>query len=482
MPWDRHLQGESPLSWQRATDIALQVARALQHAQDNGVVHRDIKPQNILLTEDGTVKVSDFGIARALASSTRSRTSSVMGTPQYMAPEQWASGSLDGRLDQYALGIVFYEMLAGATPFQGDSMENLFVQHRDSPMPALPGGLGVPDAVERVIRRATEKTADARFRSADDMAGALEGALGRTPSAEAPTPPSIPPRPPPVGAGAGGGRIGGIPSWLFFGGLGAVVTAAIILAAAMVLGGNGGDPVQIAVPPPTDEPTLTPIPTSTIVPPTATPVPTATPRPTYTPYPTPIPTPRPTPTPNASSYYDKGNDYIDEEKYQLAIDEFTTAILLNPNYTNAYNNRGFAYDGLGQHQRAIENYDKAIQLDPDYADTYYNRGAAYDELGQDQRAIQDYDKAIQLEPNNDRAYHNRGMAYHKLSQYQRALEDYDKAIQLDPDVVSYVARGNAYYRLGQYQRAIQDYSKGIQLDPDDALAYNNRGWVYRRLG
>ena len=89
------------------------------------------------------------------------------------------------------------------------------------------------------------------------MADALEGALGRTPAAGAPTPPSIPPRRPPVGAG--GGRIGGIPSWLLFGGLGAVVMAAITLVAAMIIGGNGGDsdPVQAVMPPPTAEPTIT---------------------------------------------------------------------------------------------------------------------------------------------------------------------------------------------------------------------------------
>ena len=103
------------------------MARGLRHVHNNGVVHRDIKPQNILLTEDGTVKVSDFGIARALASSTRSRTASLMGTHEYVSPEQWASGSLDGRLDQYALGIVLYEMLSGAAPFQADSMEALHI-------------------------------------------------------------------------------------------------------------------------------------------------------------------------------------------------------------------------------------------------------------------------------------------------------------------------------------------------------------------
>ena len=149
----------------------------LYEVKSKGGPPSDIKPQNILLKEDGFVAVSDFGIARALASSTRSRTAGVMGTPAYMSPEQWASGNLDGRLDQYALGIVLYEMLAGSAPFQGESMEALFVHHRESPMPALPGDPQVSAAVERVIRRATEKTQGARYASAGAMAAALEAAM-----------------------------------------------------------------------------------------------------------------------------------------------------------------------------------------------------------------------------------------------------------------------------------------------------------------
>jgi serine/threonine protein kinase len=95
---DKHVRAGQPLPYQRTVEIAVEICRGLAHAHDNGVVHRDIKPQNILLTEGGTAKVTDFGIARALASSTRSQTGSIMGTPHYMAPEQRESGRLDGRL------------------------------------------------------------------------------------------------------------------------------------------------------------------------------------------------------------------------------------------------------------------------------------------------------------------------------------------------------------------------------------------------
>ena len=105
-----------------AGEIAIQVAQGLQHAHDNGVVHRDIKPPNILLTEDGAVKVSDFGIARALASSSIIRQTRVMGTPHYMSPEQWQGGAIDGRADVYSLGIVLSEMLTGSPPFEGEGM------------------------------------------------------------------------------------------------------------------------------------------------------------------------------------------------------------------------------------------------------------------------------------------------------------------------------------------------------------------------
>jgi len=174
---DKHVRDGQPLPYQRAVEIAIQVARGLAHAHENGVVHRDIKPQNILLTVDGTVKITDFGIARALASSTQSRGTRTMGTPWYMSLEQWSGSRVDGRANLYSLGILFYEMLTGSVPFQGEAIEAIYVQHREAYVPPIPGHLDVPGAVEDMVRRALEKSPEDRFADADAMAAALEGAL-----------------------------------------------------------------------------------------------------------------------------------------------------------------------------------------------------------------------------------------------------------------------------------------------------------------
>ena len=176
---NKQFRAEQPLPYQRAVEVAIEVCRGLAHAHQNGAVHRDIKPQNILLTGEGIAKVSDFGIARALASSIQSRTTRTMGTSWYLSPEQWSGSSVDGRADLYSLGILLYEMLTGLPRFEGESMEALFVQHRKSPLPSLPGQLGVPGAVEDVVRKALEKRAEDRFADADVMATALEGSLTR---------------------------------------------------------------------------------------------------------------------------------------------------------------------------------------------------------------------------------------------------------------------------------------------------------------
>ena len=145
---NRVLNSERRLSPERASEIAIQICRGLAHAHERGVIHRDIKPANILLTDEGDVKIADFGIARALASSTRSRATDNFGTPRYMSLEQWNDEPIDGRADIYSLGILLYEILTGSVPFQATSYAALYVQHQNSPVPALPRNINAPEPFE----------------------------------------------------------------------------------------------------------------------------------------------------------------------------------------------------------------------------------------------------------------------------------------------------------------------------------------------
>jgi len=201
-----------------------------------------------------------------------------------------------------------------------------------------------------------------------------------------------------------------------------------------------------------------------------------------TPPPALTPVPPPTATFDASSYYNKGEEYRKAENWAMAIVEYTTAIQVNPNYASAYFGRAWSYDELGQDQNAVNDLTMVIQLEPDYVEAYNNRGISYNNLGHYQLAINDYTKAIQLDPSASR-YTNRGSSYYDLGHYQLAINDYTKAIQLDPDYAhAYANRGNSYDELGQYQQAILELNTAIQLDPDFAWAHFIRAFVYRHLG
>src|SRR5256712_2998638 len=170
------LRREHILPEKRAREIGAQVCEVLAYAHAQGIVHRDIKPQNILLTVDGEVKVTDFGIARALASAAITETGTVLGSVQYLSPEQ-ARGTTVGRsADLYALGVVLYEMVTGQLPFDGESPIAIALSHVHKAPPA-PSGLvpGLPERVEGIISRALMKSSSDRYRSAGEMRADLLG-------------------------------------------------------------------------------------------------------------------------------------------------------------------------------------------------------------------------------------------------------------------------------------------------------------------
>ena len=170
------LQEEGTLPPDRAIDIVVQILRAARFAHQRGVIHRDMKPHNVILDSEGRAKVTDFGIARAGASD-MTETGSIMGTAQYLSPEQAQGHAVSAQSDLYAIGIVLYELLTGRVPFDGDSPVTIALkQVSELPVPPSPYNPAVPQELDAIVLRALEKDPARRFADAEEFIAALEQA------------------------------------------------------------------------------------------------------------------------------------------------------------------------------------------------------------------------------------------------------------------------------------------------------------------
>jgi eukaryotic-like serine/threonine-protein kinase len=183
------LRDEGRLPVGRALEIAIQVARGLGFAHEQGLVHRDVKPQNVILNGDGRAKVTDFGIARSLDVQGVTQSGAVLGTSNYIAPEQASGRPVDRTTDVYSLGVVLFELLTGEVPFPGESFVAVAMQHVSEPPPSvLEVRPDVPVRVARAVDRALEKDPAERFPTMDAFAAELQACLaefGSSPDAEA---------------------------------------------------------------------------------------------------------------------------------------------------------------------------------------------------------------------------------------------------------------------------------------------------------
>ncbi len=184
-PLNRVLRREGPLPERRALEIARHVARGLRHAHQSGLIHRDVKPSNIMILLDGTAKVCDFGLAREAGPGVAIQTGRVLSTPAYASPEQGrGEANLDHRSDMYSLGATLFEMLVGRPPFQADTPGDLLAKHVTE-MPPSPRTLNsqVSPAADQLVLTLLSKPRDARFGTYDEILQAIDGALAPRPAA-----------------------------------------------------------------------------------------------------------------------------------------------------------------------------------------------------------------------------------------------------------------------------------------------------------
>ncbi|MBR7552829.1 Stk1 family PASTA domain-containing Ser/Thr kinase [Allobacillus sp. GCM10007491] len=173
-----HIQYNGPLSASDAVAIMLQLTSALSHAHTNGIIHRDVKPQNVLMDQYGNVKITDFGIARALSSTQLTKTNDVLGSVHYLSPEQARGGTATKKSDIYSLGIVLFELLTGRLPFSGESAVSVALKHMQTETPYVRSFQpSVPQSLENVVLKATAKNPLHRYQTIDEMENDLKTVL-----------------------------------------------------------------------------------------------------------------------------------------------------------------------------------------------------------------------------------------------------------------------------------------------------------------
>jgi tRNA A-37 threonylcarbamoyl transferase component Bud32 len=236
----RDLIAQGPMEMDYAVSMAAQLADALDHAHRQGIVHRDVKPNNVLITRDGRPLLTDFGIAKALnETQALTRTGTSIGTPEYMAPEQIQGQKVDGRTDIYALGIVLYEMLVGWAPFSATTpVAALYKQVNEPPPPLRQANISVPDWLDAVVIKALAKRPQDRYQHSGEFAEALR--QRRAPTRVPPPVPAGTPVPVTKKTGEQKRRKSIVP--LLIGAIVLLLVAVAVAAVVLFGDGSGGTP------------------------------------------------------------------------------------------------------------------------------------------------------------------------------------------------------------------------------------------------
>jgi Flp pilus assembly protein TadD len=488
--------------------VLSQMADALDYTHVRGVIHRDIKPANVMIDTGGTTKIMDFGIARMSDTRTCTPTGMVMGTVEYMAPEQILGENIDGRVDQFALAVVAYQMMTGSTLYGPNNVATLTYKIvNEAPPPPCARNTYLPRAVDVVLAKALSKKPGDRFATCADFVGALATAFSDAPTAPLPAPaaqaataatraqttqtmqqsgPVVAAEPAPssskapvIAAAAAVVLLGGalaaviLKPWNRFPTLPAANTIAVTTP-------EKPPPAPAATPKsnPPVVPAPDPAPAKAAEPPKVEPV---KPEPVNPPAVTPTPS-KPAPDPPAAS-----------NPAPMAAEPLGEIELPPPVREPKMNSRQNPFNQamqLGQQQvknndyvGALRAFGDAVTLKPDSAPAHYSRGAVFQHLDQYDAAMRDYMDALRIDPRLVQAYTQLGNCLVHEHRDPQALVQFQRALELNPNApLALFGRGNVYMRRREFKMALADYNLLLQINPRFAPGYQNRAVARQMLG
>jgi serine/threonine protein kinase len=426
---------KSKLPVEKAVRLAIGICEGLNRLHEKGIVHRDIKAENILLTADGRPKIIDFGIAHVpelFGGMGLTQAGFQPSTVVFSSPEQVRGEPLDARSDVYQVGELLYFMLTGTHYIDLDAMEaevityagtNQFraqvklyellekaiCEEMPAGLPQLWHDVGV---LAGIVEKALAKAPDDRFTNTIDFAAALR-AINITA---------------PITSQTGSLTVEDSRAFnkrgLVHVNMRNYEQAIYDFSRAIQLDRH-----------------------------------------------------------YAEAYNNRSAAHLMMENYAQALLDCNWTLELAPHFVAAYINLGIAHTGLLDYLQAIKDYDQALQLDPDNPYAYYNRGNTRIWMSDFSGAISDFDQTLELNSELVAAYVNRGVAYVELKNYEKALDEFTRAIELNPNYVyAYYNRANLYREQGHHEKAIEDYSRVIELNPRHIFAHENRGDCYAALG
>ena len=432
--------------------VLREVASALDYTHSRGVIHRDVKPGNIMIDSTGAAKIMDFGIARIVDSQTNTPTGMVMGTIQYMAPEQIKGEPVNGRADQFALAAVAYEMMTGALMFGAQSMATLAYKIvNEAPAPIRSLNATLPAGIDSVFARALAKNPAERFANCSDYVAALDAAFAGAPAVYAAQARTETIALPLVAPAPKARR-----SWWL-----AVAVAAAAVVATAGIGALIWKPWAVPAA------SIPSAPTAAVATPSATPLAV-----------TPVP-----PAPSKSTHAPKPPVAESEHEDLPAVTDTPANEPPAPRPAAEALNQAREQIGKGEYAAAIPLLDKALTIRPAWVLPHLSRGIARFHLDDFEGAAADLTVYLDRNPKYAQGYLYRGNSYARLKQDGRALADYNLGIESNPSLPQlWVARGNALLRGGESRRAVNDLTEAIRLAPDKPFAYSARAKAREAAG